>query len=226
MEWFGFFSTVSSCVGPPNVDTVHCAFFNGMRVNGDILDRPLREKSGTPMRIVKNIYKLAPAFTVDTRLVVAAEVKSIIEANADVRFQPVAFEMPFMYPYAIGDESFLRDRYWVSEPDVDDIVIRFAKAYPCLPPEQQFYHVSPVVTAKTKTSNADLRSYTLRDVQRGLNPRRVCKVSPSLLAQHGMMWSMGYQCTPSLFELLNPYLRRPFFWCAKVDVKSGEFHVV
>lgn len=220
MRYFWTFCSVGFARAAPRIDPLHSSFFNGhmLPIRYGCFDFPEPSK---PLRVAKNVFNLAPAFTVSTSLVVSETVRSIIEPRIRCQWQPVIFDLPFMFPYTAGDESYEKSDQWISSRYVEPIIARFAEAYRCESPKERYLHVLPSVTRKLQVLPPDTRECRIRDPDHGLITTTHIVFSPTLLSLHGLMRGGGHNATEEVFELLNPFLRRPYFWCGRLEVESG-----
>jgi hypothetical protein len=209
---FVFFDHVIYSHEEPSFSVVQSDFFESH--TSDDLPLLIHGKSPHPrLRVIKNIYNLTPVFVHMPALVVNAPVRDILAACCTVEFAEVIIERAFWFPYGPGDHAYEQagiDLQGRSE----DVMARFAEAFPHPAPAERFYRVIVHGTERIRSRYIDV--YPLRvawdSPAEGSVGSRELGVSREMIEEHGLVFGGGYLCRPDVFDMLNPYLHRPYFW--------------
>lgn len=167
----------------------------------------------TSIAVVKNVYNLTPIFVLNGGLVVNTAVRNLLAATCKVEFREVAIEKAFWFPYGPGNMSYQMAGINL-EGRAFRVIDRFAAAYACPAPREKFYDVIVATGYLHGPRYSDLRLLRVAtDLPEGFSVyRREARVSQQMIHEHGLVYVGGYACRPDVFELLNPYLHRPWFW--------------
>lgn len=164
--------------------------------------------------VTKNVYNLTPAFVLGVRLVVNAAARSELCRLCEIEYREVKIERAFWYPYAPGTET--ADRAGVEQDDIhtEDLMLEFAAKYPCRAPSEVFYELIAPPIGKFQHRYAD--GLTLLVGVGASEGSSICPektyISQTMIEEFGMVYVGGYAMRPDVFEVLNPYLHRPWFW--------------
>jgi hypothetical protein len=204
----------------PRLHVVHANFFD-CHIGDSISTPPLRWREGPfdPARVLKNVYNLTPVFTIDSGsgLVMNAIVCDLLTSCCTAEFREVIIDRAFWFPYGPGDDSFETSSGITMQGSIEEVIERFAKAYACSAPAERYYHMRCPVGARDGCKYADLRS-----IRVGVDAptdtsiyARNAEVSRAMIQEHGVVFVGGHALRPDVFERLNPYLHRPWFWAQR-----------
>lgn len=201
---------------PPRIDEIHAEFFSAIVNPERAMMFPGPHEAGPEFRLVKNVYNMAPVFPAGGRLIVTATVRNAIGAVAEVRFRPATIEWAYSYPYAPDDTSYEEDDAFIDLPEADPIIRRFAEKYRCPIPDTPLYEMIAFRQRDLSVPYNDIRKHKIGAPVEGASMDTVV-VSRQMVQDYGLVSNMGYQCTPEVFKVLDPFLRRPFFWVGRFD---------
>lgn len=209
-----FFSHASTLGDPVPIHAMHSSFFechDGRPLN----EPPRRYGKGPhpPVHVTKNIYNLTPVFKYRSGLVVNEPIRDMLTDQCICEFQEVVIDHAFWFPYAPGDSSYEMALVNV-EGREEDVIQRFADAYKYKPTDEKYYYVVAPSAYLLKDRFADVHDLHVgwdQPNNSGAYGRDVT-VSKSMTDEYGLVIDRGYMCRPDVFEMLNPYLHRPWFW--------------
>lgn len=210
-DTFVVFQMTSVLGHPDSIDVYHSRFFG---CESDEHRNYLSRFGQGPhplLEVTKNVYNLTPVFEYRTGLVVNRHVRDLLSLCCVCEFREVKITRAFWLPYKPGDYSF--ETAGVNmEGKPAQVMKRFAHEYACVPPEEIYYKVVAVAPYlfKDKFDDAqELRVGHDTPPESGSYGRDVL-VSKAMIEKYGLV--SGYLCRPDVFERLNPYLHRPWFW--------------
>lgn len=213
-DHFVYLNNVSYWDTTPELAVMHSHFFECYAKDHDW------PKAGRgphpPLAVTKNVYNLTPVFIINKMLVVSDIVRDLIASCSTAEFREIRIARAFCFPYGPGIMSYESAGIDLEGRD-EHVLERFAKAFACPAPSERYYEVVAVDTRDVKARYKDrevLRYPT--EVPQGsslYSDDRI--VSRAMVREHGLVYSLGYQFRPDLFDLLNPYLHRPWFWAQR-----------
>ena len=212
VDHFVFVTEVSYGRREPRMYPIHSGFF-GCRLGYDEKPRQVGSGPFAPVAVTKNVYNLTPIFLMGVSLVVNRTVRDLLAPICTIDFREVVIERAFWFPYAPGDDSFKLAGINLEGREAD-VIERFANVYQCPPPQERYYNVIVHISAFLQGKYDDSRVLHVgRDSPPGFGIYgRDAVVSPRMIKEHGLVFAGDYACRPDVFEILNPYLHRPWFW--------------
>lgn len=166
----------------------------------------------TPIRIVKNVFNLTHIFSSPGKIIVSETIKSLLPSTISCHFRNIHIERAFYYPF--GPCALPSPTTQISDESAAEMFQRLADQYLCPPPNDRYYELSVHSSYLLGPSFSDTSVVKL-----GVNApqgssiySREVTISRQMITQHGIVFDRCYMVRRDVFDILNPYLFRPFFW--------------
>jgi len=208
-----FFQGYSDAV--PAIRPIHNTFF-GCRLPNDYSIIPTPENvPASPLLISKNVYNLSPIFGETGSFIVNETVRRLVQPNSQVVFRDVVIDRAYWVPYLPGmpEEDF--ETIGLDPSDQPEHTHdKCLKLFACKAPTERFYAMYTNSTWLHRESYSDMTEMMIgHDAPDGSSVwSRKAYVSRTMIAECGVVFGEAYLFRPDIFELINPYLQRPYFW--------------
>jgi len=195
----------------PAIGPLHSEFYHGTRV--------AEEQTGS-FTIIKNVCATPSVSIVDQELILTKELLDAVRSVAECRaLAPVDIEHTYRYPFAPGDESFLRDSaYSLNIKSYERIAMRFCKKYAC---ESTYPHDLVAVDLPLAREGArDGLNCQIPEVSEEGGFAWNFELSPDHVRAHGVVRVLGMVVSPEVWGIISDHLKFPYFIVHKIDQKG------
>lgn len=194
---------------------IHSTFFGCGLPNDFAIMSDTEDVPASDVRIFKNVYNLSPVFGDVGSFIVNETVRKIIEPRAQVAFRNVIIEKAYWVPYLQGmAENDFEALGLDLEGRPERIHEKCWERFACKAPAERFYAMHTKSTWLHRGSYCDMAEMTIgQDSPAGSSVwSRKAYVSRKMIAECGVVFGEAYLFRPDIFEQINPYLQRPYFW--------------
>ena len=227
-HWFYFDAIVQRDISP-KVSLFDYGCFNSFEYRDPNQHRgTLRPgELGNPLQLIKNLFRISPVFFADGHtLIVNRSVLDALIPIADIKYQRVRFVKTWLYPFGSQSRDYETDDAY-NPTDIRETVLHFAEKFRVNVPDLEYYELvlngyqlCHVDFASEKARYQDCMEVKLFGSSSGRNTRTIA-ISRSFLEEKGLCWSGAFNCSPSVFQLLSPFLDPVYIYRERFSFDRG-----